>query len=138
VRAAAVLAKAANLPDGQAELPSSPPFLRRGLRGGLIADLTPTLSLKRRGGNAISLARLEKLLIRFPDIIERAHNEYAPQLVVNYLTNLASAFNSFYANQVIIDRDDPMSPYYVTLTQAFSATMTNGLWVLGIKVPRRM
>jgi len=81
---------------------------------------------------------LEKLLTRFPDILARAAQECAPQIVANYLIALAGAFNSFYASQVIIDEKDPLSPYYVALTQAFKTVMTNGLWVLGIKVPGRM
>jgi len=81
---------------------------------------------------------LEKLLTRFPDILTRAGQEYAPQIVANYLTALAGAFNSFYASQVIIDEKDPLSPYYVVLTQAFKTVMTNGLWVLGIRVPKKM
>jgi len=81
---------------------------------------------------------LEKLITRFPDIAERACAEYAPQHVANYLINLAGAFNSFYAQQQVVDAKDPLSPYYVTLTQVFRQTMINGLWLLGIKVPERM
>ncbi len=81
---------------------------------------------------------LEKLISRFPYIVERARAEYAPQLVANYLITLAGAFNSYYANHQIIDDTDPLSPYRLELTQAFLTTMTNGLWLLGIKVPKRM
>ncbi|MFA6295202.1 MAG: arginine--tRNA ligase [Candidatus Paceibacterota bacterium] len=81
---------------------------------------------------------LEKLLIRFPDIIERAKNEYAPQIVVNYLIELAGTFNSFYASQIIVDKNNKLSPYYLALTKVFKDTMTDGLWVLGIKVPEKM
>ncbi|MCX6718915.1 MAG: DALR anticodon-binding domain-containing protein, partial [Candidatus Taylorbacteria bacterium] len=81
---------------------------------------------------------VEKLLIRFPEVIARAKAEYAPQGVANYLMSLAGAFNSFYATQVIVDKKDKLSPYYVALTKAFRQTMVNGLWVLGIKVPEGM
>lgn len=81
---------------------------------------------------------LERLITRFPDIIARARTEYAPQLVANYLINLAGTFNSFYASTPIADKNEPLSPYRVVLTKAFLMTMTNGLWVLGIKVPKRM
>lgn len=80
----------------------------------------------------------EKLLTRFPDIISRAKDEVAPQTVANYLITLAGAFNAFYANQTIVDEKDPLSPYRVALTEKFLETMTKGLWVLGIKVPKRM
>jgi len=81
---------------------------------------------------------LEKLISRFPDLVARARAEYAPQHIAGYLINLAGAFNSFYGNQMIVDPKDPLSPYYVALTQAFRTTMVNGLWLLGIKVPRKM
>jgi len=81
---------------------------------------------------------LEKLIVRFPDIVARARTEYAPQHIAGYLINLAGAFNSFYGNQTIADAKDPLSPYYVALTKSFRTTMTNGLWLLGIKVPEKM
>ncbi len=81
---------------------------------------------------------LEKLIVRFTDIASRARNEYAPQIVANYLTTLAGEFNSFYARQIIVDKKDPLSPYYVALTKAFLGTITKGLWLLGIKVPKKM
>ncbi|MEK7609829.1 MAG: arginine--tRNA ligase [Patescibacteria group bacterium] len=81
---------------------------------------------------------LEKLIFRFPDIVERAREEYSPQQVANYLVNLAGAFNNYYAVQTIIDEKDPQSSYRLALTQAFLTTMTNGLWILGIKVPKKM
>lgn len=81
---------------------------------------------------------LEKLLVRFPEIIERARMEYAPHHIITYLTELSSAFNSYYANNQIIDEKDPISPYRVLVTKLFAQIMTNGLWVLGIKVPKRM
>ena len=76
---------------------------------------------------------LEKLLLRFPEVVERARFEYAPNYIVTYLTELAAAFNSYYANYKIIE-----SPYRLILTKVFAQTMKNGLWILGIKVPEKM
>ena len=81
---------------------------------------------------------LEKLIVRFPDIVERASTELAPQLVANYLINLAGAFNSFYAGNTIVDANEPLSAYRVTLTKKFVETMEKGLYILGIKIPRKM
>ncbi|MDB5239051.1 MAG: hypothetical protein JWO00_386 [Candidatus Parcubacteria bacterium] len=81
---------------------------------------------------------LERLITRFPDIAERARKEYAPQHIANYLINLAGAFNGFYTNSVIVDINEPLSPYRIALTRSFLAVMTDGLWLLGIKVPKRM
>ncbi len=81
---------------------------------------------------------LEKLLARFPKIVERSRLEYSPHYITTYLTELAAAFNSYYANNLIIDQKNPLSPYRVALTKAFVHVMKNGLWLLGIKVPKRM
>jgi arginyl-tRNA synthetase len=81
---------------------------------------------------------VEKLISRFPDIVERARIEYSPQHVANYLVALAGAFNAYYAANQIVSDTDPLSPYRVDLTKAFHTVMVNGLWLLGIKVPKRM
>ncbi len=81
---------------------------------------------------------LERLISRFPDIVERARAEYAPQHIASYLMALAGEFNAYYANHQIVDDADPLSPYRVALTKAFRTVMINGLWILGIKVPERM
>lgn len=81
---------------------------------------------------------VERMLYRFPEIVERAGQEYAPHHLVTYLTELASAFNSFYGNNKIISEEDPTSPYKVALTESVYHVLKNGLHLLGIKVPERM
>ena len=81
---------------------------------------------------------LEKLIVRFPDVVERASKELAPQHVANYLINLAGAFNSFYAGNTIVSVEEPLSPYRIALTKSFIATMSEGLHILGIRIPKRM
>ncbi len=81
---------------------------------------------------------LERLLYRFPEIVKRAGNDYAPHLVATYLTELAAAFNSYYANNQIVNTGDKTSPYKVALTSAFATVMKNGLWLLGIETPEKM
>ena len=83
-------------------------------------------------------SELERLLYRFPEIVERAGKEYSPHYIASYLIELAGSFNSFYAKHKIVDKEDETSPYKVALTTAFSATMKNGLNLLGIQVPERM
>jgi arginyl-tRNA synthetase len=81
---------------------------------------------------------VERMLYRFPEIVERAGQEYAPHHLVTYLTELASAFNSFYGNNKIISEEDPTSSYKVALTESVYHVLKNGLHLLGIKVPERM
>jgi arginyl-tRNA synthetase len=81
---------------------------------------------------------LERMLYRFPETVFRSANEFAPHHIVTYLTELAGVFNSFYANQIIVDNQNEHSPYFIALTSAFQRVMENGLQVLGIEVPDKM
>lgn len=80
---------------------------------------------------------VERLLHRFPEVVERAAREYEPHYVTSYLTELAGTFNAFYAAERIID-DKEHGPYKLLLTKAFATTMKNGLWLLGISAPEKM
>ena len=79
---------------------------------------------------------LARLLVHFPEVAERAAATYAPNLLTTYLTELASSWNSFYANERIIGGE--YEQYYLKLVRAFVQTMTNGLSLLGIPVPEKM
>ena len=81
---------------------------------------------------------IEKLLYRFPEVVFRSSKEFEPHYIANYLVDIARAYNNYYGNTKIIDKDDAMSPYKVALTLAFSFVMKNGLYLLGIKAPERM
>lgn len=83
-------------------------------------------------------AELEKKLYHFPEIVLQAQEKYEPHYLVLYLTELAGVFNNYYAKNKIVDKDDKLSPYKVALTKAFTATMKNGLWLLGIKTLEKM
>ncbi|MFA5888930.1 MAG: arginine--tRNA ligase [Candidatus Paceibacterota bacterium] len=81
---------------------------------------------------------LERILERFPSVMERAGTEYAPSHIATYLIELSGEFNSFYASHKIINETDPTSSYRLALTQAFVYIMTSGLNLLAIKIPEQM
>ncbi|MDO8183724.1 MAG: arginine--tRNA ligase [bacterium] len=80
---------------------------------------------------------VEKLLARFPEVVYRAGEELASHHLVTYLTELASAFNAYYANHKIVS-SETNSPYRVALTTAVGQTLKNGLTLLGIATPAKM
>ena len=84
------------------------------------------------------ISNLEQLLYQFPEVIARAYLSLEPHHIATYLTELASSFNSFYANTQIINKGDSHAPYRVALVEAFYQTMKNGLYLLGIKTPEKM
>lgn len=80
---------------------------------------------------------LEKLLYRFPEVVLRAREEHEPHYVTTYLVELAATWNSWYAAEKILD-DSPTTPYKLAVVDAFRRTMSNGLYLLGIRAVGRM
>ena len=80
--------------------------------------------------------RLERLLLRFPEVADRAASEYAPHRIASYLVTLAGAWNGFYAKNKIIG--SPEESYRLALTGAVFTALKNGLFLLGIPAPERM
>ncbi len=81
---------------------------------------------------------LEKTLYQFGEVVARSYSLLEPHHIATYLTELASAFNTFYGNTIIVDKNDPHTLYRLALVQAFHITMKNGLYLLGIKTPEKM
>ena len=81
---------------------------------------------------------IEKILYRFEEMIHEALVARAPHLVTTYLTELAGAFNTFYAGERIADATDEYAPYKAAVADAVRITLKNGLWTLGIKAPLKM
>ncbi len=81
---------------------------------------------------------LARRLTRFPSVVARSATLYAPNLLVTYLTELASTFNAYYAGQKIVDPTDPTSPHHLALTTLFAQTMKSGLTLLGLPTVERM
>ncbi len=79
---------------------------------------------------------IERLIVHYPEVIERAAREYAPNLLVNYLTELAGAWNAFYATEQVLG--SPEETYKQRVARAFANTMVNGLASLGIPAPEKM
>ncbi len=86
----------------------------------------------------IEITNLEKMIYQFPEIVERSYLTLEPHHISTYLTELASAFNTFYGNTIIVNKNDPFAPYRISIVEAFYQTMKNGLYLLGVKTPEKM
>ncbi len=87
---------------------------------------------------SIEITRLEKMVYKFPEIVERAAHDMAPNYIATYVTELASEFNAYYAKNKIVDPHDPLSSYRLGLTEAVGWVLKNSLHLLGIQTPERM
>ncbi len=79
---------------------------------------------------------ITRLIARFPDIVYRAEKLLSPNILVTYLTELAGAWNSFYAKERIVGGE--YEDHKVSVARAFVTTMKNGLTILGIPTPEKM
>ncbi|MBP6868705.1 MAG: arginine--tRNA ligase [Candidatus Pacebacteria bacterium] len=79
---------------------------------------------------------LARLIRRFPRVVEEAESNLAPHTLTHYLTELASEWNSFYAQERIIGGEH--EAYKLWLASSFVHTLENGLTLLGIPAPEKM
>ena len=76
-------------------------------------------------------------LYRFPEVVKEAAKNYSPNLLCNYLFELAQRFNSFYAAVPIIKAEENKE-LRLALTSATAQVLKNGLTILGIETPERL
>ncbi len=79
---------------------------------------------------------LLRLLHHFPEVVGEASQNFAPNLLCNYLFNLAQSFNLFYQKHQVIGSQQ--EAFRLALTSAVGQTLNNGLYLLGIQAPERM
>ncbi len=81
-----------------------------------------------------------RLCERFAEVVRGAlEKQYAPNDLVHYLIAVASAFNSWYAQEKIVDTDNmDVSAHRTAVTQAVASILSHGLSLLGIPTPSRM
>lgn len=85
-----------------------------------------------------TIYEVERIIYQFEEVVKEAFVERAPHKIASYLIELASAFNSFYAEEKIADSTDTYAPYKIAVAEAVRTTLKSGLWVLAIKAPTSM
>lgn len=81
---------------------------------------------------------VERLLYRFEEVVEEALTERSPHVLTQYLIEIASSFNTWYAKEKLVEHTDPLSAYKLSVAEAVASTLQNGLWALGIVAPKQM
>jgi arginyl-tRNA synthetase len=80
---------------------------------------------------------LKRTLWRFDHICYKAIEEFAPQYIAQYLIDVASRFNSFYAKNKIIE-DEKVRKELLDLCVKTRGVLTAGLKTLGIRTVEKM
>ena len=92
--------------------------------------------------NGIQLSKEELSLLRqllyYPEILKTSAATYSPNLICNYLYDLASKFNTFYNKHKILDENPDTQLMRLKLTYASNQLIKSGLRLLGIQSPEKM
>lgn len=77
-------------------------------------------------------------LSRYPEVVELAANNRAPQHLVHYLRDLANDFHTYYNAHAFIVDDANLRDARLYLISATRNVIANGLGILGVSAPDKM
>jgi len=83
-------------------------------------------------------AALMRTLARFPDVLARAADEFAPHDLAFYLREVAASFHTYYAAERFLVDDPALARARMALLGATRQVLRNGLAVLGVSAPDSM
>jgi arginyl-tRNA synthetase len=101
----------------------------------------------RTGGSpqqsAVTLAEpteleLAKRLCQFAEIVPQVLNDFRPNILANYLFELANSFHAFYEACPVLKAEEPARSSRLALCDLTGRVLQRGLKLLGIEVPERM
>jgi len=81
---------------------------------------------------------LARLLVRFAEVLPTVIEEHRPNLLANYLLELARAFHSFYEACPVLKAEEATRTSRLALCELTSRVLSTGLGLLGIRCPERM
>ncbi|PYK72734.1 MAG: arginine--tRNA ligase [Verrucomicrobia bacterium] len=101
----------------------------------------------RAGGSrqqrAVTLAEpaemdLAKRLCQFAEVVPQVLNDFRPNVLANYLFELANSFHAFYEACPVLKAEEPARSSRLALCDLTGRVLQGGLKLLGIGVPERM
>ncbi|RKH55026.1 arginine--tRNA ligase [Corallococcus llansteffanensis] len=88
---------------------------------------------------------LVRELMRLPDVVRTAAEQYEPSLVARLLLDVAAAYSRYYTagnkerdKRILVEGNDPVRAARLALTDATRITLAAGLRLLGIPTPENM
>ncbi len=81
---------------------------------------------------------LGRRLAQFSEVVPQVLNDFRPNILANYLFELANAFHSFYESCPILKSDEPARSSRLALSDLTARILKKGLELLGIQVPEKM
>jgi arginyl-tRNA synthetase len=81
---------------------------------------------------------LARLLARFGETVPMVLDDFRPNLLSNYLLDLARAFHSFFEACPVLKAEEPARSSRLALCELTARTLSTGLGLLGIRCPEKM
>jgi arginyl-tRNA synthetase len=81
---------------------------------------------------------LAKRLCQFAEVVPQVLNDFRPNILANYLFELANSFHAFYEACPVLKSEEPVRASRLALSELTGRVMLRGLDLLGIKVPEKM
>ena len=82
--------------------------------------------------------KLASRLVRFPDVVIRAAEMYKPNILADYLYELAQVYSAFYQNVPFLKAEEGVRESRVRICDVTAKTLRCGLNLLGIETPGRI
>src|SRR5437588_2792808 len=82
--------------------------------------------------------QLAKTLCQFAEIVPQVLNDFRPNILANYLFELANSFHSFYEACPVLKAEEPSRSSRLALSNLTGRVLERGLKLLGIDVPEKM
>jgi len=81
---------------------------------------------------------LAKRLCQFAETVPQVLNDFRPNILANYLFEVANNFHTFYEACPVLKSEEPTRSSRLALCELTGRVLQRGLELLGIKVPERM
>jgi arginyl-tRNA synthetase len=81
---------------------------------------------------------LAKRVCQFAEIVPQVLNGFRPNILANYLFELANSFHAFYEACPVLKSEEPTRSSRLALCELTGRVLQKGLELLGIKVPEKM
>ncbi len=82
--------------------------------------------------------KLAARLLRYPDVVLKAADVYRPNLLADYLYDLAQTYSTFYQTVPFLKAEEGIRESRVRLCDVTARTLRSGLGLLGIETPQRI
>ena len=81
---------------------------------------------------------LAKRLCQFAEVVPQVLNDFRPNILANYLFEVANSFHAFYEACPVLKSEEPARSSRLALCDLTGRVLHRGLELLGIKVPEKM